>query len=422
MKESILHYVWQFKLFSPVGLKTADGQIVEVIDVGQANTDAGPDFFNAKLKIGDTLWAGNVELHVKSSYWYEHKHETDKAYNNVVLHVVNQIDREVVRENGEKIPQIELKIPDYILANYEELLSTKKWIYCEDKIAEVPSILLSSWKNALLVERLERKSNDIKQILEATNNHWEEAFYISLARNFGFNTNAQAFELLAKSLPQSILGKHKDNLFQIEALLFGQAGFLDELPIDDYHADLSKEYSFLKKKYQLVPVDKSCWRLLRLRPDNFPHIRIAQFAMLVHKSTKLFSKILAETDLDNIRAFFNSEVSKYWQTHYLFGKESRQSKKRLGKNSINIILINTVVPYLFTYRKREGEDIAFPLSILEQLPAESNSIISNWKALGVSVENAFDSQALLQLKKEYCDNKNCIQCRIGHKILSKKTE
>ncbi len=420
MKESVLHYIWQFKLFSPQDLQTVDGLDVEVIDAGHPNVDAGPDFFNAKIKIDNTVWVGNVEIHVKSSNWYDHKHETDKAYNNVILHVTHQADRDVFAENGEKIAQMELPVPEYVLKNFDELFSAKKWIYCEDKIAEYPPFLMSSWKNALLVERLERKSNDILQLLETNNNHWEEAFYISLARNFGFSTNAQAFEQLAKSLPQTILAKHKDNLFQIESLLYGQAGFLEEPTIDDYYADLQKEYRFLQKKYQLTPIEKSQWKLLRLRPDNFPHIRIAQFAMLIHKSSRLFSKILNERDLKNIQNLFNSEVSEYWQTHYVFGSESRKSKKKLGKNSINIILINTVVPYLFNYLKREGEDTAYPLSILEQLPVENNAIILRWKELGVLAENAFDSQALLQLKKEYCDLKNCVRCRIGHKILSKK--
>lgn len=419
MKESILHYVWQYKLFSLQDLKTTTGLAVELIDVGRPNTDAGPDFFNAKLKIGGTLWAGNIEIHNLSSDWQKHKHDADKAYDNVILHVVNKADSEVFRTNGEVIPQLELVVPHSIRENYQELMAAKKWIPCEDKIHEVPSFLISSWKNALLVERLERKANDIDELLEQSHNHWEEAFYIMLARSFGFSTNSQAFELTAKSLPINVLAKHHDNLFQLEALLFGQAGLLEEESGDSYQNELRKEYRFLQIKYDLRPIDGSQWKLLRLRPDNFPHVRIAQFAALTHQSSKLFSKIIAEENVKNLRKLFDCEVSEYWQRHYLFGKEIPISKKKLGKNSVDVLLINAVVPFVFNYYNKRTGNGERALKLLEEISAESNSIIKKWKELGVIVENAFDSQALLQLKKNYCDEKKCLRCRIGHKVLSK---
>jgi len=420
MKESILHYVWQNKLFVSQGIKTTDGERVEIIDVGRINTDAGPDFFNAKIKIGDTLWAGNVEIHTVSSEWNKHNHQQDKAYDSVILHVVLQADSDVYRIDGTKIPQLELKFPQQIETNYELLFSQQKWILCADKIDQVPSIVIQSWKNALLTERLEQKMSAIESLLNENNRHWEEAFYITLARSFGFGTNSQAFESLAKSLPLSVLGKHKDQLFQLEALLFGQAGLLDLETYDDYSANLKKEYEFLRAKYELNPLEKSQWKLLRLRPDNFPHVRIAQFAALIHSSTKLFSKITENPNLTYIRTLFAYETSTYWKANYLFGRESKVRTKRLGEQSINGLIINTVVPFLFCYAdQKKNDDLKDrALQILEQLESEQNAIITGWRSLGLHVDNAFDSQSLLQLKKSYCDEKKCLRCRIGHKILT----
>ena len=420
MKVSILHYVWQNKLFVSQEIKTTDGERVEIIDVGRINTDAGPDFFNAKIKIGDTLWAGNVEIHTASSEWNKHNHQQDKAYDSVILHVVLQADSDVYRIDGTKIPQLELKFPQQIETNYELLFSQQKWILCADKIDQVPSIVIQSWKNALLTERLEQKMSAIESLLNENNRHWEEAFYITLARSFGFGTNSQAFESLAKSLPLSVLGKHKDQLFQLEALLFGQAGLLDLETYDDYSANLKKEYEFLRAKYELNPLEKSQWKLLRLRPDNFPHVRIAQFAALIHSSTKLFSKITENPNLTYIRTLFAYETSTYWKANYLFGRESKVRTKRLGEQSINGLIINTVVPFLFCYAdQKKNDDLKDrALQILEQLESEQNAIITGWRSLGLHVDNAFDSQSLLQLKKSYCDEKKCLRCRIGHKILT----
>lgn len=420
MKESILHYVWQHKLFTAHDLFTTDGEQVEVIDVGKYNTDAGPDFFNAKIRIGETLWAGNLEIHTRSTDWEKHNHHIDKAYDSVILHVVDAADGDVYRIDGARIPQLALKYPKHIETNYEQLINEQKWIPCADKIAYVPSIFIQSWKNALLTERLEQKMQAISNLLLENNQHWEEAFYITLARNFGFGTNSQAFESLAKSLPIAALGKHKDNLFQLEALLFGQAGLLNDDAVDEYAAKLKQEYEFLRAKFALQPMNATQWKLLRLRPDNFPHVRIAQFAALIHLSSKLFSKIVENPTIDYLRSVFACEPSDYWQTHYLFTTESSRKSKKLGARSINGILINTVVPFLFCYAHQKNiqelKDIA--LQLLEKIPCEVNSVVAGWQKLGISSDSAYDSQALLQLKKHYCDEKKCLRCRIGHKVMT----
>ena len=423
MKESVLHYVWQYKLFPQHHLKTIDGENVEVIDVGRFNSDAGPDFFNAKIKIDETIWAGNVEFHQRSSDWKRHNHTDNKAYDNVILHIAEIVDAEILRTNGEKIPQMELKIPSEVEQKYNDLLTRKSWIPCENKIDEVDSFKINAWKNSLLTERLQQKTEAIYSLLQQNENHWEEAFYISLARSFGFGVNSQPFELLAKSLPQNILAKHKDNLLQLEALLFGQAGFLSGKLVDEHQQSLQNEYRFLQTKYTLKSIEASQWKFLRLRPENFPHVRLAQFAKLTQNSSKLFSKIIETEKIDELRTFFKCEVSDYWQKHYIFGKESSVSNKHLGKNSVDILLINTVIPFIFAYaRKKNLEELADKaINLLENIPSEKNSIIEKWKELGIFSKNAFDSQSLLQLKKNYCDEKKCLRCTIGHQILTLKS-
>lgn len=420
MKESILHFIWQNKLFQSHSLLTTDGESVEVIDPGRLNTDAGPDFFNAKIKLGNTIWAGNVEIHTRSSEWARHGHDDDKAYNSVVLHVVKKADVQVFRADGAPIPQLELIYPAEIEENYGQLMQNSLRIPCENKISAIPGIFIRSWKNALLTERLLQKTENISEILSQNNRHWEEAFYLNLARSFGFGTNGQAFEMLAASLPMQILGKHKNDLSQLEALLFGQAGLLTAKEEDAYLLSLRKEYDFLKIKYDLKPIDGSQWKLLRLRPDNFPHVRIAQFAALIHKSTGLFSKITENPDIQYLQGIFRVEPSEYWKTHYLFAHESHKSLKGIGQKAIEGIIINTVVPFLFSFADTRGnqsmKDKA--IEILEKLPAENNVITRMWHETGIDCASAFDSQALIQLKKMYCDKRNCLRCRIGHKVLT----
>lgn len=422
MKESILHYIWQYKLFTQRGLTTTDGDSIEIIDIGKLNADAGPDFFNAKVKIGDTVWAGNVEIHTLASDWNRHNHQIDKSYNTVILHVVKKSDTSIFRADGEKIPQLELQYAADIEKNYEALINDRKWIPCADKIADVPCIFIQSWKNALLTERVVQKTEHIQALLSENNQLWEDAFYVSLARSFGFNTNSQTFEMLAKSLPLSILGKHKNDLFQVEALLFGQAGLLLQAENDLYQRSLAIEYTFLKSKYCLTPIDGSLWKLLRLRPDNFPHVRIAQFAAIIHSSSKLFSKIIENPDIEYLMQLMKCESSEYWKTHYLFGETSNSKSKKLGKSSIYSLIINTVVPLVFCYASRKGNDELKEkaLMLLEKIPAERNSIITAWQNIGMEISSAYDSQAFLQLKKMYCDDKKCLRCRIGHKVLTIK--
>lgn len=422
MKESVLHYVWQQKLFKAADIKSTDGENLEIIDPGKLNSDAGPDFFNAKIKIDGTVWAGNIEMHLKASDWNEHGHDKNKVYDSTILHVVTVADKEIYRTNGEKIPQLILEFPDEIWQNYEKLLQEVKWIPCEDKITQVPNIFIENWKSALVSERLEQRTTAILQLLTDNNNHWEEAFYITLARAFGFGKNSEAFELLARSTPLSTLGKHKNSLFQIEALLFGQAGLLNDY--DDYACKLKKEYDFLRSKFDLQEMDHTQWRLLRLRPDNFPHVRIAQFAGLIHSSSKLFSKIIEKPEIEHLQLLFKCEPSAYWKSHYLFGHQSSKKEKHLGISSINSLIINTVVPFVFCYanQKQQQELKDKALQLLEKIPAENNAIIKHWSSLKLDIASSWDTQALLHLKKQYCDDKKCLRCRIGHKVLTMRSQ
>ena len=420
IKEDFLHYVWQHKLFLQ-NLKTTDNESVEIINTGRKNLDAGPDFFNAKIKIGDTMWAGNVEIHLQSSNWQHHKHEKDEAYQSVILHVVKNADKEITRKSGEKIPQLELKYSEELEQNYTNLLTRKQTVRCAEQITQMPDIYMFSWMNTLLSERLMRKTEHIAALLEKNKNNWEEAFYIILSRNFGFGINGEPFERLAQSLPLIYLQKHKNNLLQIEALLFGQAGLLPDETADEYAENLKREYHFLKAKFNLTPLQNAGWKLMRLRPVNFPHIRIAQLAMLIHQSSKIFSKMLEKPDYQYICSLFSVQPSDYWQTHYTFKQESPERSKQLGKKAIDTLLINTIIPFLFYYGKRNENDALqeSALKLLEQIPPENNRIIEEWKSINIPVKNAFDTQALIELMNNYCEKKDCLRCRVGHKVLTK---
>ncbi len=421
MTEEFLHHIWKFRLFNQLDLKTTANEVVEIIKVGEHNFDAGPDFFNAKVKVGNTLWAGNVEVHINASDWEKHNHQTDKAYNNIILHVVFNSDKQLFRTSGEEIPTIEIKelIDKKQYQNYINFKSNTDWIPCEKQIAAVPSLIINSTIDKLLLERLESKSKLITDSLALNKNNWEETFYQLLARNFGFKTNAEPFELLAKSIPSTVLGKHKSSLLQIEALLYGQAGFLNEHYEDEYLQRLQNEYIFLKHKYKLVSIEKHLWKFLRLRPVNFPTIRISQFANLIYTSSHLFSKIISTENYSDLKQYMNTDVSEYWQTHYIFDKSSKQKTKQLGSDAINNIIINTVVPFLFVYGKHKGEEkyIERALTYLEQTIGEKNAIITKWKQLTIKADTAYATQALLQLKNEYCTNKKCLNCSIGNYLI-----
>lgn len=421
MKEEFLHYIWKYQLFSNSELKTTNSKAVEIINPGMHNHDAGPDFFNAKIKIDKTIWAGNVEIHVNSSDWYKHNHQNDGAYNNVVLQVVYTHDKDVKRSNGEIIPTVELRFDKKLLENYESLIRKETWIPCEQDLKKVDSFTIQNWIDKLGVERLEDKSESIHQLLAQTNNSWEEAFYIQLARNFGFKLNADPFEQLTKSLPLSYLAKHKDNLFQIESLLFGQAGFLDENAGDEYFQKLKQEYQYLKKKFKLKGIEKHLWKFLRSRPGNFATIRIAQFAKLIHGSSALFSKVLQTENAKDFYKLFQVKPSDYWEYHYQFNKESVKKSKAMGKSAIDVLLINTVIPFLFVYGKAKGltdlQDRA--IEFLEAIKPEKNSIITKWSNLGIKARSAFETQALIQLKNKYCNHKKCLNCQIGNSLIRK---
>lgn len=420
--EQLLHYVWKHKIFSLKELKTTTGQQVEVIDTGLANTDAGPDFFNAKLKLDGVLWIGNIEIHERSSDWFKHGHHADAGYNSVILHIASEIDMEISRSNGERIPQIQLICPEAVRTNYKELLETDSYPPCYRIIPSLPPFTAHSWMTALQMERFEQKATLLNERLKRCQGNWEDAFFITLARNFGFGLNGDAFETWAHQLPFRAVDKHRNDLFQIEAIFFGQAGILEDSDGDGYYLRLKKEYTYLQHKFGLIPMDASLWRFLRLRPANFPHIRIAQLACLYHRAYGLLSRIMETETLQGVRDILKGGTSEYWLTHYTFGGSSPSRPKTLSNTSLDLLIINTVVTFLYAYGLHKGNRVlcARAGSFLEELKAENNYITRMWEQCGMKASNAADSQALIQLKKEYCDKKKCLYCRIGYEYLKRK--
>lgn len=419
--EQLLHYIWKFRLFQK-DLKTTNGQSIEVIDPGTLNTDAGPDFFNSKIKVGNKVWVGNVEIHQSSDDWYKHKHDTNKSYNTVILHIVEHLNKEVYNQAGQMVPQCEISYNKNIKDNIEYLLNADVPIPCCNYIHSLPQLHINSWLNTLLLERLERKSGDIQRLMQQFNNSWEEVFYVLLSRNFGFGLNSDAFEQLAQSLPLRYIQKHGDNITQIEALLLGQAGFLEGDMPDRYSQTLQQEYCFLSNKFGLKGLDYSIFKKMRVRPAGSPHIRIAQLSVLIQQIQGIFSKIIKFDEVGKIRLLFHQNASEYWQTHYLLGEESARKSKYPGDSSLDIIIINTVVPILFAYGKSVGDESLCERSLLflEQIKAESNFITRDFAYAKLKAKNAYDSQALIQLRREYCDKRKCLYCRIGYRMLSEK--
>ncbi len=420
--ENFLIYLWKHRLINNE-LNTSEGSRLQIIHPGIRNNDSGPDFFNGRIKIDHTTWAGNIEIHVLSSDWFKHGHDNDPAYDNIILHVVYENDRPVYRKNGETIPTLELKgnFDERILENYHKFLELNKWIPCEEMIETVNRFDVLSWLDKLMAERLEYKAQEIENELNSTKQDFQEVFYRKLARNFGFKTNGDAYALLAQSLPLNILAKHKSQILQLEALLFGQAGMLKPNFKDDYPGLLKKEYAFLAEKYNLRPIDRKLWKFMRLRPANFPTIRISQFAQVIYRSSALLNKILEAPKLNDVIDFLKVDALDYWNTHFVFDKKAGSRKKRLGLASVHLILINTIIPFLFVYG-RHKEDTGLQdkaLSWLEQLPPESNAIIRRYSALGIKPKNAMESQALIEMKHNYCDDKRCLECRIGHVLLNR---
>ena len=406
-------------------LQTTTGEPVEVIDAGLPNTNAGPDFFNAKLKIGGTLWVGNIEVHTLASDWMRHGHDKDAAYDNVILHVAETVDCEVFRANGVPVPQLQLPCPDPVRQRYDELSHAEIYPPCYSILSSLPKLTVHSWLSALQVERFEQKARVIATRLERCNNHWEDVFFITLARNFGFGLNGDAFEAWASRLPFRAIDKHRDDLFQVEAFFFGQAGLLDEeLPdADGYYLKLQKDFRYLQHKFELsVPMTATQWRFLRLRPGNFPHVRLAQLANLYYKERSLFSRIMEADTLEAVRKLLTVTTSPYWEEHFNFRKVSSSREKQVGKNAQNLIIINTVIPFLYAYGLHKADELLCERAtgFLESLKAEDNHIIRHWSGAGLPVSTAADSQALLQLQKEYCDKKDCLRCRFGFEYLRQK--
>ncbi len=423
MNEDFLQYIWQYKLYYPDQLQTEDGQALEIIHPGLKNNDAGPDFFNAKIKLNGTLWAGNVEVHNSESEWALHGHDKDKSYDNVILHVVNNCTSETITSSGRKVPVWKIKYSNSIFERYQSLFFNELWIPCQNQISNIDHFIIDQWLDRLFVERMEIKSKQIELLLEHNKNDWDQVFFILLARSFGFGVNGQPFEMMAKQTPLKILLKHSDNLIQLEALLLGQAGLLDNPTHSDaYTESLQKEYRFLSNKYQLTNIESHLWKFLRLRPTNFPTIRIAQLVALIHLSKGLFSNLQNLENHKNRKLNLSIHASDYWDTHFVLGKQSsKNSKKHLGSSSKQLIVYNTIYPYLFVYHDKHNNK-SEKENILEQLykkTPEKNRILSNWKKSGIVINNEAQAQSLIFLKNHYCNHKKCLNCHIGHKVLSK---
>jgi len=416
MTEDFLHFIWKFKLPGQHFYTTA-GEALYVVKPGEHNHDAGPDFINAKVRLGDTLWAGNAEIHIRSSDWIRHKHQHDEAYDNIILHVVFEDDLAIKRRNGELMPTLMLKdvFPPDVYETYNYFLNNHLWIPCAMRLPEVRSVLINDWLTALSASRLERKSGDLENLLLFTGNDWNQAFFQALASTLGFRINKQPFELLARHTPIQCLEKHKDQLFQVEAMLFGQAGLLEGKYRGEYPKNLKKEYQHLKNKFSLKPISGHLWKFMRLRPNNFPTIRLAQLAMIIHLRSHFFSEIIENGSYDKTLEFFKVGVSEYWKKHYYFDRPSKTMGKSISASTVELIMINNVIPFLFVYGKLKGQlsyqEQAFAL--LDSIPAESNSVVRRFAEFGIKPESASQSQALLELKTNYCDQKKCLECRIG---------
>lgn len=430
MTEAFLHYIWQHQFFArsnqqkpAPGLTTVDGQPVVVLRAGEPNHDAGPDFFNARLRIGGVEWVGNVEIHIHSSDWDSHRHSSDPAYNNVVLHVVYEHDADITLQNGRIPPTLEVKgyLHPSLVASYEALMKpSANGIPCESRVGEVPQFLCSSFMERLVVERLEDKTTIVRRLLEESRGNWEQTCYWLIARYLGGKVNALPFELLAKVTDPRLLARWRDNRQRVEALLMGQAGLLDCYFEDEYPRALQADYEALRSAAGLTPIGDYLWKYHCLRPSSFPTIRISQLADLMAQTDNLFATLLEMTDVKALEHFFSRRAAPYWDNHYLFEQPTTKSSvKHIGRVQADLLIINAWIPLLFVYGADRGrqsyKDRA--LGLLAQLPPESNTVIRRWRTAGIDPVNAAQSQALLQLSSAYCSNRRCLQCRIGHHLL-----
>lgn len=419
MQEAFIQFAWKMQVFTASTLTTTDGEPISIVYRGDYNTHSGPDFLHARIKIGDTLWVGNVEIHVKSSAWLAHKHHTDRSYDNVILHVVYEHDMP-----HSDIPTLALKnlLPESLLHRYTHLMASANWVPCAQQLATVPPIHVHQCLDSMLAERLEDKAARIEQRLLVQKNDWEELTYQLIARSFGTNVNADPFERVAMQLPYKIILKHHDQPFQIEALLFGQAGMLDGNFRAVYAHQLKAEYIFLKKKYGLESIRALEWKFLRMRPANFPTIRMSQLAAFLSGRQKIFAHLLDIRSVKEIKQLFQVEASPFWREHYHFKRAAKHAPGNIGDEFIHIQVVNTFAPLLFLYGKIHHQDeyITRATDLLEQTPTERNHIVRQWADLGVSAKHAGHSQALLHLKQQYCVHKRCLECAIGYRILHSK--
>jgi len=424
MKEEFLHYLWKYNLYDVHKLVDNEGNRIEVLHPGEYNRDSGPDFFNARLRIAGLEWAGNVEIHIRASDFENHRHNSDPAFDNIILHVVAENDRQVFNSRGEEVLTATLEFDPAVYGKYVCLVNNPFIIACQTSIDELDPLHIRHWLGSLVIERLQEKAEHIMKIYSKTGNDWDETFYRLLSRYFGFRVNTEPFEMLASALPFRIIRKHSDDLFRLEALLFGTAGLLDEglfrEAVDDaYYLNLIKEYKILSSKYSLHPVHGWLWKFARLRPANFPTIRISQLAAMLSTTGGLFSRTLEARDIKTLRSLFEVTASGYWDDHFVFGKKSRNYTKAAGSQAADILLINAVIPVMFVYgRSRDSQEICDrAVSFLEELDPEDNSIIDEWKTAGIEPDSAFISQALIQLRNCYCRKRRCLDCRLGARLI-----
>ena len=420
VSEQLLHFIWRFRLFDNESLLLHSGEALEIISPGIYHQDSGPDFQNARIRIENTLWAGNIEIHIRSSDWFRHHHEIDAAYNNIVLHVVLDHDADVLDVNCQHVAVLELRklIPHELFNRWKQLSESMFGIPCAS-LGRPDVMTMRNWIDRLVAERMEIKANRVSLLLKLNKNHWQETMYCFLFRSMGMQTNALPFELLARSIPYSIILQYRQSVFQLEALLFGQSGLLHDEHIDEYPRLLWEEYLFLKKKHKLKQMDVHLWKFLRMRPLNFPSIRIAQLAYLLNEkeiSPDLFREMKT---IKEWNSWLNVGVSPSWEEHFVFDKFCKKQKKILGKSASRNVLINAIIPFLFVYASHQGDDLLKErvMDVLYKLTAEKNGIMNEWIALGIQPSCAAESQGLIQLKLEYCDKRRCLNCALGHRIL-----
>ena len=416
-----MQYVWQHRLWPHSHLRTVDGLPVQIIDPGKLNTDAGPDFFNAKIVIDGRKWAGDVEIHVRASDWHRHGHDDDPAYDSVILHVVDRDDTAIRRSNGEIIPQLQMACTPDFSRRYNDLVGrADRDLPCAATIASMPGIYMADWLESLAFERIYSKTDRIDGLLSRMGGDWESACYITIARSLGFGINGDPFERLAISTPLMFIAKHCDSLLTIEALLFGQSGLLDAAPADSYVESLRREYAFMAHKFGLKPLQSPGWKMARMRPANFPHRRIATLAALLHGGTRMMSRLLEISNAADPAALFSPELTGYWANRYSFGAAGGNTGTALSQSSVAGLIINAVVPLQIAYAQTHDNTALSDraVGLLESLPAERNVIVDAFRHAGIRVDNAFISQSVIQLRRAYCETRKCLFCRIGHRMLA----